>query len=475
MKKVIFYGAGQNARDKYQEWIRQGLEPVCFVDGDKQKQNTYFEKWKILSLYEALKRYPDCEIYCTQAPFNLIDVQNYLLRIGIPKEKINTCEKITAGCKLYASSIYPQLFRIYNALQDELSRKLFWGRVEYSCSHLLTGIYRAMICDENMKWIQNKRTYAMIRYGLNGLWDVLKYNYPVQKDKLYLLLFEEEWNEYTWVVDRFMEAMSELQIVFEAVIRPYSQRTHEDYRGIPCISERELLSNIDTNTKIIVGFPGWCLEMKDVVEKYKIHKDILYPIADTAHPQYIEPDILVPEEDEIFVDIGVYDFQNSLDFIEWAQKGFKKIYAFEPDPTCYSDVKAKIEGMDNRIKDKVELVNMGLSSNNGVLEFPAVYKGSGAYGDQQMIEVDVVSLDSYLDGKSVTFVKMDVEGAEMDVLLGMKETICMCKPKLAVCIYHKPEDIFDIATYLLDLVPEYKFYIRHYNSNETETVLFCKI
>lgn len=68
-----------------------------------------------------------------------------------------------------------------------------------------------------------------------------------------------------------------------------------------------------------------------------------------------------------------------------------------------------------------------------------------------------------------------LEGAEMDVLCGMKETILQHKPKLAVCIYHKHEDIFRIASYLLELVPEYKFYIRHYNSNETETVLFCKI
>ena len=70
---------------------------------------------------------------------------------------------------------------------------------------------------------------------------------------------------------------------------------------------------------------------------------------------------------------------------------------------------------------------------------------------------------------------MDVEGAEMGVLQGMRRTILRYKPKLAVCIYHKHEDIFEISSFLLDLVPEYKFYLRHYNSNEPETVLFCTV
>jgi hypothetical protein len=70
---------------------------------------------------------------------------------------------------------------------------------------------------------------------------------------------------------------------------------------------------------------------------------------------------------------------------------------------------------------------------------------------------------------------MDVEGAEMNVLLGMRETILRYKPRLEICVYHKHEDLFEIASFLLDLVPEYKFYLRHYNSNETETVLFCMV
>ncbi len=179
-------------------------------------------------------------------------------------------------------------------------------------------------------------------------------------------------------------------------------------------------------------------------------------------------------EHEIYVDIGVFDLQSSIDFSDWAAKGFDKIYAFEPDPHCYERSLARLDQMDEGFRSKTELIPKGLSSKNGVLEFPAEYNSSGAY-DGNTIQVEVVSLDSFLNGRPITLAKMDVEGAEVDVLLGMRETIRTHKPRLEVCIYHKHEDLFAIMSYLLGLVPEYKFYIRHYNSNETETVLFCTI
>lgn len=70
---------------------------------------------------------------------------------------------------------------------------------------------------------------------------------------------------------------------------------------------------------------------------------------------------------------------------------------------------------------------------------------------------------------------MDIEGAELKALEGARNTIIINHPRLAVCIYHKALDVVDIASYLLELVPEYKFYIRQYASNMWETVLYAVI
>lgn len=477
MASILFYGAGQNARENFDIWVKEGLNPVCFCDSDITKHYTKFLGLEILPLIVAISRYPDYELYCTQASANLYDVRKFLLSIGIPEERIKFCAKTDGShSPQLPNTLYPQLYQIYQALQDELSRKTFWGRMEYSLSHSLTGIYRSMVSKEHLRWISTKQTFAMQRYGLHALWELLAENYPVQKHKIYLLIFDEEWNEYNWVVERFLKAMPGMGIQIHGYVLPYSLSERREFKGLTCISEKEFIERIDENTRIIIGFPGWCFQTKDVIERYEPYKNILYPIADTGHPQYIEPDIFAPAPNEIYVDVGVFDLQNSIDFSKWATKGYEKIYAFEPDPGCYQRSMKRLKEMDEEFYAKTELIQKGLSNTNGTLEFPANYKGSGNYGEtKEMISVEVVSLDSYLDGKPVTLVKMDVEGAEMSVLLGMKSTIMCHKPRMAICVYHKHQDLLEIASYLLKLVPEYKFYLRHYNSNETETVLFCTV
>ena len=71
-------------------------------------------------------------------------------------------------------------------------------------------------------------------------------------------------------------------------------------------------------------------------------------------------------------------------------------------------------------------------------------------------------MDEALSGQRVTFIKMDIEGSEMKALKGAEGIIKQQKPKLAICVYHKPEDIWEIPAYILSLRDDYKFYFRHY-------------
>lgn len=474
MGTIIFYGTGQNARENYDRWVKAGLEPVCFVSRTPAKRHTVFMGKKVLSPLEAIQTYPDYVFYCTQSAANLESVYLFLRRMGIPEERIRSFEERGSVPAAPTAALYPQMYRIYQAIQDDLSREWFWARAGYSLSHNLSPVYKAMVSPRHLRWLSGKRTYAGERYGLPALWDLLKENYPVQKHKIYLLAVDDAWNEYNWVVERFLDAMPELGIEISGCIMPFAAPDRGEFMGLPRIAEEDFWNRLDGSTRLIIGFPAWCPQTKSVGERYAEHRDILFPIADTANPQYIEADIFPPMEHEIYVDIGVFDLQSSIDFSDWAAKGFDKIYAFEPDPHCYERSLARLNQMDEGFRGKTELIPKGLSSKNGVLEFPAEYNMSGAY-DGNMIQVEVVSLDSFLNGRPITLAKMDVEGAEMDVLLGMRETIRTHKPRLEVCIYHKHEDLFTIMSYLLGLVPEYKFYIRHYNSNETETVLFCTI
>ena len=93
-----------------------------------------------------------------------------------------------------------------------------------------------------------------------------------------------------------------------------------------------------------------------------------------------------------------------------------------------------------------------------------------ALGNEEII---IESIDNILNGREATFIKMDVEGAELESLKGTRKTIVQYKPKLAICIYHKLEDFYKIPEFIMSCRSDYKFYISHYTSCEYETVLYA--
>lgn len=68
---------------------------------------------------------------------------------------------------------------------------------------------------------------------------------------------------------------------------------------------------------------------------------------------------------------------------------------------------------------------------------------------------------------------MDIEGAELEALKGCVKILKEQKPKLAVCVYHKQNDIYEILNFILNANPKYKFYLRHYSLGASDTVLYA--
>ncbi len=186
-------------------------------------------------------------------------------------------------------------------------------------------------------------------------------------------------------------------------------------------------------------------------------------------------------ETEIYVDAGAFTGDSSERFL-WAQNGvFAKIYAFEPGPRQFAALKARSRRLIEEWAldpDSIELVNAalgeaeragGAKSANGQMTNLAVAGEIGAGATA----VDIVGLDRFLDGRRISFLKADVEGMEMALLKGARETIRRHRPKLSICVYHYPTDIPDIATYLAELVPDYRFALRHHSPQLMESVLYC--
>ena len=87
---------------------------------------------------------------------------------------------------------------------------------------------------------------------------------------------------------------------------------------------------------------------------------------------------------------------------------------------------------------------------------------------------EAIALDGYFGNQGeATFVKMDIEDSEMLALRGADKLISHNLPKLAICLYHKTEDIWEIPLYIKQRWSEYKIYIRHHTELLNETVCYA--
>ena len=195
---------------------------------------------------------------------------------------------------------------------------------------------------------------------------------------------------------------------------------------------------------------------------------ICKPIRATIGWQYF--DCFEPNESEIFVDGGCCNGETALDFSKWAKKGYEYIYSFEANkdavPLCEKTFK------NHRLKG--EVISKGMWDKAETLHFNIAENPAGSRIREIGEEViQTTALDDVLNGKRVTFIKMDIEGAEYKALIGAEKTIKKWHPRLAICVYHKPEDILEIPALLLKMQSDYKFLLRHYMSNQYESVLYA--
>ena len=196
-----------------------------------------------------------------------------------------------------------------------------------------------------------------------------------------------------------------------------------------------------------------------------------------VHDEYFDDNIIKYGKREVFIDCGVCDLWTSRRFIEEAEShgtSGMKIYGFEPDSGNYKRcVENASRIMHENANVNIELYNKGVWSREDSLNF------TGGQGESSRITrestgdtVSVTDLDSVIKDEA-TFIKMDIEGSELEALKGASGIIKKYRPKLAICIYHKPEDVTEIPLFVKELVPDYRLYVRTYSNNTGELVLYA--
>lgn len=195
----------------------------------------------------------------------------------------------------------------------------------------------------------------------------------------------------------------------------------------------------------------------------------------SKYPEYFHP-MVQPENGDVVIDGGVSESIGPQVQFSRAVGESGQVYGFEPDPIgfckAYESLQEKCHFKNYRI------VPLGLWKRKDTLHFYLAGQGThvSTGGRKNSVKCKVVSIDEFVASnsiKGVHFIKLDVEGAEADAIKGAIKTIKNNKPKLAISLYHKSEDLYFLPRLIYEIIQDYKFYIGHHHASLHETILYA--
>jgi FkbM family methyltransferase len=192
--------------------------------------------------------------------------------------------------------------------------------------------------------------------------------------------------------------------------------------------------------------------------------------------QYFPLNLFSLSENEVFVDCGAFDGNDSINFTKFTNNKYTRIVMFEPNKENFGNIQKRVPYLSD---SRITVENYGVWSTKTTLKFQNDSASSTIISDNDNSDenVDVISLDEYFKDKPATeqptFIKMDIEGAEIEALKGSQNIIREFTPKLAICVYHKIADMYEIPELIRSINPNYKMSLLHHSDSFYETVLYC--
>lgn len=347
-------------------------------------------------------------------------------------------------------NIVKQIIEVYEFLEDDVSKKVFDAKIQFRFN-FSTNQHISLMQDYDPN-VYIMRASNILQKQLEANEIIIFYGFtPLAKFNFELIKTKQPNCTFLFCDKRFQELKDDAFLL---------------KNDVKIISPDELIESYK-HCKVVVNITsGYRTEVLEFLCNNGVTQVLSGLLFNTTH-QYFDKMISL-REDEIFVDAGVLDGSTSIQFAQLCNQKYEKIYLFEAERAFEENIRKNISFLPN-----TELHMKGLWNENNVLSFNSTGNGDGRFASDGMNTMEVVTLDDVLQGKKITFLKMDIEGAELEALEGAKATIQQYKPKLAICIYHKPDDILTIPLYIKKLVPEYKIYMRHYSSINSETVLYA--
>ena len=207
------------------------------------------------------------------------------------------------------------------------------------------------------------------------------------------------------------------------------------------------------------------------VLNFKISGKISWLKACETEQREVYETLFPPRAGETYLDLGAYTGDTIKEWIRFCPN-YGRIIAMEPDAKNF---KRLISFLATEKLTDVVAYPYAVWSEKTVLSFAGRAGRSSVLSRQGTGRVQAESIDGILAGQSVNYIKMDVEGAEQEALLGGTVTLRRFAPKLNIAAYHRSKDLFALPLLVKKLNPAYEIYLRHHPYIPAwETNLYCK-
>jgi len=181
-----------------------------------------------------------------------------------------------------------------------------------------------------------------------------------------------------------------------------------------------------------------------------------------AADQYFPRELFALRPEDIVVDGGAFDG----DTLRTLGPNFARAWAIEPDPANAARLRARVDS-------RVTVIEAALGAARGRTRLFAERGVASAVSSEGNLGVLVETLDALLQGERVTFIKLDVEGSEHATLEGARCLLARSQPIVAVCIYHRPEDLWELPRFLREALPAHRLFLRAHENDGYELVAYA--
>ncbi|MEJ0104250.1 MAG: FkbM family methyltransferase [Bacteroidota bacterium] len=155
------------------------------------------------------------------------------------------------------------------------------------------------------------------------------------------------------------------------------------------------------------------------------------------YTQYFYDELFTLNEKEVFVDCGAFDGDTIRNFLKKQKERFSHYFALEPDPINFEKLHQYVTDLPANLRDKITVQQYAVSDTRKQITFSSDGSLQSSISETGNILVDCISIDEGITAKDITYIKMDAEGAEPDIIKGAENTINSKNPIIAISVYHQ--------------------------------------